>query len=116
MKPVGIYHINMNHDGDRIAVVDIELTDDDKQMIHDYHMSEDGAEDYDEDDVSMLVYINITPDNRIWGFHYCEQSYYPEDYGEHEIDNKVLPNDLEELCVDFVKENYIGHEDEYEHC
>lgn len=114
MKPIKISHANTFWDEPyKVVVVDIELTDEDKEMIYKYHM-DCGNDSYDEEDVSMLAFIHIDLDGNVKGYHYKEQCYYPEERGEYDIDNKILLGNLEKECIEFVKKNYIGHEAEFD--
>ena len=113
MKPYKIVHCNVNIDGTKNVVVDISLTDIDKEKIHKYHI-ETYEEDYDVQDVSMLVWIHIDNDGKVNGYGYNEACYYPAEQGETFYNNKFLPNELEEECIEFVKENYFGNESVYD--
>ena len=115
MKPVEIRHGNMDFffEKHRVVVVEIALTDEDKDMIHNYHISSNG-DDYDKDDVSLLAYIDVENGKARWNDLTYNCCYYPEDFGEHDIRNDVLPKGFTQECVEFVQTNYIGHEDQYE--
>ena len=113
MKPKVIDHVDQMTDYKRV-VVEIDLTDEDKKMIHDLHV-EYGGRDYNADNVSLLVFVNYEDKgNGNLYFGYLTQSYYPEEQGEMEIGNNRLPDGFEQECCNFVRANYIGHEDEYE--
>lgn len=115
MKPVEILHANMDycHKNHKVIVVDIALTDEDKDMIHNYHISSNGY-DYDKDDVSLLAYIDIEDGKVRWNDTTYNCSYYPEDFGEHDIRNDVLPKGFIQECVEFVRKNYFGNESKYD--
>ena len=113
MKPYEIDHCNVSRNGTKDVVVDIDLTDEDRKKIYEYHIS-NGGEDYDVNDVSMLVWIYFDKNGNINGYSYDEACYYPAEQGEMHYDNKFLPDELEEQCIEFVKENYIGYEKMYD--
>ena len=112
MKPYEISHCNVNG-STKDVVVRIELDSEDKAKLHQYHIENDG-EDYDPNDVSMLVWIYIDENGEVNGYSYQEASYYPEEQGEIYYNNMFLPMQLEEECIEFVKNNYFGNEERYD--
>lgn len=113
MKPNKIEHCNVNCDGTKNVVVNIALTDEDKEALHKYHI-ETGGEDYDPIGVSMLVWISINENGKTEGYSYDEACYYPGEQGETYYDNKFLPDGLETECVEFVRANCFGNESKYD--
>lgn len=103
MKPIRILHGNMTVQGVDV-VVEIELNNEDKNKIHDLHIK-NGLTDYDVDDVSFLVWIYVDRNGNIEGYSFNEASYYPAEQGEHYYENELLPRELENDCIKFVKEN-----------
>ena len=114
MTPIELCNTNV-FDDHKVVVVVIWLSDEDKRIIYDYHINHDG-DPYDIDDVSMLAFIQIGLDGTIADSNYHDICYYPEDYGEHDINKFALPGyvKLEQECIKFIKENYIGHEEDYD--
>ena len=103
MKPIRISHANPSEDGYDV-VVEIDLTAEDKKIIHDLHVKE-GYEDYDVDDVSFLVWIYVDNNGNVEGYSFGEASYYPAEQGEMYYENELLPPELEQECVQFVREH-----------
>lgn len=112
MKPISIDHANI-FEHSKVVLMNIDLSYEDKKLIHKYHI-ENGGEYYDIDDVSMLAFIKIESDGKVSGYNYDSQSYYPEMMGEYYIENDVLPNELQQELIDFVKVNYFGNEEKYD--
>ena len=114
MKPVSISHANVSLvNSFKIVVVEVELTPQDKDMIHSYHLAHNDF-DYDKDDVSFLAFIHVDAEGLVTGYHYKDNCYYPEGYGELLINNDNLPKELEQECIDFVKSHYVGNESKYD--
>lgn len=113
MKPISILHKNFRQDGVDV-VIEVYLTKEDKEMIHKVHI-DCGNLDYDVYDVSMLVWIFVNDNNEINGYTYNEYSavYYPAEQGEILYDNDLLPDGFEQECIQFVKDNYIGNENDF---
>ena len=109
MKVIGIDHANVffNH---KDVLVEIELTDEDKEKIWGYHLSF-YDDPYDMQDVSMLVWVTVNGKTAT-GINYV--AYYPEDQGETEYPIKFMDEDIVIDCLRFVNKNYFGNEDKYD--
>lgn len=101
MKPIKIHHGNKQPDGIDVFV-ELELSEEDKKNIHDLHIKS-GYENYDINDISMFVWIYVNNDGNVVGYSFDEASYYPAQQGEVYYENTLLPAELEQKCVDFVK-------------
>lgn len=115
MTPKYISHTNVFDFADpyKVAVLDILLTDKDIDFLYDYHMKNKGRQ-YDKNDITLLTFVHIDSKNHVTGWHYDTACYYPNGQGEHEIGTKLLPKELEQECIQFVKDNYFGNESKYD--
>lgn len=110
MKPIAIDHANV-FDDFKDVLVELELTNEDKERIKKFHLEYE-REDYDTDDVSVLVWVNVENKEAI-GINYA--AYYPAEMGERELPVlRMFQDGITEDCVKFVKENYFGNEEEYD--
>ena len=109
MKPARIDHANV-FDGYKDVVVEMDLTDEDKEAIHKYH-KEKYSEDYNVSDVSMLVYVKFESEKAT---DILYVAYYPEQIGETEYPFEHMNKDTVNECMKFVTENYFGNEEKYE--
>ena len=108
MKPIKIHYANKKINGIDV-VVEIELSTDDKKALHDFHLK-NGYEDYAIDDISFIVWIYVDNNGIVYGYSYSEASYYPAEQGETYYDNNLLPSELEQECIQFVKDNSSSYE------
>ncbi len=114
MKPENILHANVDScHNTKNVVVDISLTDKEKADIHILHLAA-GRRDYDFNDVSLLVQICVDEKGEVKGYSHKDVTYYPAEQGEMYLRCSDLAPSLEQECIEFVKQNYIGKESTYD--
>lgn len=112
MKPISICHANVFEDKKHI-LINVFLTDEDKELIYKYHMSKNPDSDYKKEDVSMLAFVKLQyGEVNILTFE--NACYYPETQGEMEIPNKYLTKEFMKECTKFILFNYYGNEAKYD--
>ncbi len=112
MKPTSICHAN-KYETKKHILINVFLTDEDKELIYKYHMKSNPDSDYKKEDVSMLAFIELQY-GEINKLNFLYACYYPETQGEMEIPNKYLTDDFMKECAKFVIFNYYGNEAKYD--
>ena len=111
MKINSIIHYNKLGNGLKDVLLDIELSSDEKIKIHDHYTNESSElndPDYDVEDVSVIVYVTVKEGE----IREVDTYYYPSDFGEHRMNHLFSKEEVEE-CIRYVKENFIGKEQNY---
>lgn len=112
MKIKEIIHANMVKEVDRDVLLDIDLTESDKEKLYRHHM-EHNRESYSMDDVSMIVWILVEYGEET-NVRYNGAAYFPAEQGETGLESCMLTDEFKSECVEYVREHYIGKENEFE--
>ena len=107
----GIIHYNKLGEDLKDVLLDIDLSKEEMVRIHDHYKNEASElnnPDYDVEDVSVIVYVTVKGEET----REVDTYYYPSDFGEHRMNHLFTKEEVEE-CIRYVKENFIGKEQNY---
>lgn len=112
MKPISICHAN-KYDTKKHILINVFLTDEDKELIYKYHMEKYPDNKYNKEDISMIAFIELQY-GEINILNFLNVCYYPEEQGEMEIPNEYLTEEFIKECTKFILFHYFGNEAKYD--